>query len=159
MGGAAVEILYAYALLWSEGYDFGSRYAEELDRLFDACPDNDEYLYLEGVSDPKEAALHIIATMADKPSHTDVFGRALMEGLASVWQTYAVQGDALRSFAAHMVSLWHKLPERINRLQPFHVLSYADEPLSWGDEAQCRALYEQAFQYYHADNENQTIKQ
>lgn len=32
--------------------------------------------------------------------------------------------------------------------QPFWTLSYADDPLSWGDEEQSKALYEEAFDFY-----------
>lgn len=32
--------------------------------------------------------------------------------------------------------------------EPFHILSYADDCLSYGDEKQCRELYESMFAFY-----------
>lgn len=32
--------------------------------------------------------------------------------------------------------------------EPFHTLSYADDPLSWNDEKQTRKLYEELFEFY-----------
>ena len=40
------------------------------------------------------------------------------------------------------------LPEKLAREEPFATLSYADDCLPYGDEAQCRRLYEAAFDHY-----------
>lgn len=48
-----------------------------------------------------------------------------------------------------MYSLWQNLPEQISYVEPFYILSYADDPLSWGDEKQARELYENAIGYYN----------
>ena len=41
-----------------------------------------------------------------------------------------------------MYSLWEKLPEHIQDIEPFKVLCYADDSLSWGDENQAKNIYE-----------------
>ncbi len=39
----------------------------------------------------------------------------------------------IKQFAEKMYSLWKVLPTAIQHKQPFYMLSYADDPLSWGD--------------------------
>ena len=81
-----MEELFAYALLFSEGYDCWKLYSEELDKLFLESPENEEYLYLEGLKSPKEAVLHIISIMYRKPFDTDIFGRTLMKLVAPIYE-------------------------------------------------------------------------
>ena len=47
-----------------------------------------------------------------------------------------------------MYGLWESLPGNIQDIEPFWTLSYADEPLSWGDEEQTRDIYEYMLDYY-----------
>ena len=47
-----------------------------------------------------------------------------------------------------MYSLWESLPGNIQNIEPFFTLSYADDPLSWGDEEQTRNIYEYMLNYY-----------
>ena len=141
-----MEELFAYALLFCQGYgpNLWERYAERLDQLFLAEPDNEEYLYLECVTSPKEAALHLIAAMSETDFDTELFGRALMELIGEVYAK-----SNLIDFSKQMVSLWCALPNSILLEEPFHILSYADEHLTYGGgEPQCRALYEKAIHYY-----------
>ena len=49
-----MEELFVYALLYSEGFDVWSSYADILDKLFIEDTKNDTYLSLEGMT-PKEA--------------------------------------------------------------------------------------------------------
>lgn len=34
------------------------------------------------------------------------------------------------------------------QIEPFHTLSYDDNPLSWGDEEQTRKIYEDFFDFH-----------
>lgn len=43
-----------------------------------------------------------------------------------------------KQFAEKMYSLWESLAGNIQEEEPFFMLSYADAPLSWGDEGQTR---------------------
>lgn len=54
----------------------------------------------------------------------------------------------IKVFAGKMYSLWESLPGNIQDEQPFFVLCYADDPLSWGDEKQTRELYEHMLNFY-----------
>lgn len=47
-----------------------------------------------------------------------------------------------------MYLLWESLPGCVQDEEPFSILTYADEPLSWGDEQQSREIYEKVFGYY-----------
>lgn len=47
-----------------------------------------------------------------------------------------------------MYQLWQYLPSELSEKEPFDILCYADDLLSWGDEKQCRELYEKALFYY-----------
>ena len=51
-------------------------------------------------------------------------------------------------FGNRMYELWNRLPDNISNAEPFHTFSYADDCLSYGNEKQCRELYEEAFNYY-----------
>ena len=138
-----MEVLLAYALLFCEGYDYWNSYSEQLDKLFLESPDNDDYLYLEELNNPKEAALYIISSISESSINTDVFGPALMK---LVGQAY-IKSD-LADFGRRMYSLWKNLPVAINNVEPFFTFCYADDCLSYGDEEQCRKLYEKAIHYY-----------
>ena len=138
-----MEELFAYALLFIEGYDCWELYSEQLDKLFLESPENEEYLYLEELKSPKEAMLHIISIMYNESFDADRFGRTLMKLIAPIY----ARSD-LTEFATKMYHLWEKLPSAIDTEQPFWTFSYAGDCLSYGDEKQCRELYEKAIHYY-----------
>lgn len=138
-----MEELFAYALLFCEGYDFWDLYSEQLDRLFLMYPDNEEYLYLEGLKSPKDAALHIISAMSGVPFDIELFGRTLMNLVAQAYKR-----SDLTEFDRRMYSLWNNLPVSVYQQEPFFTLCYAGDCLSYEDEKQCRKLYEQAIHYY-----------
>ena len=48
-----MEELFVYALLYSEGFDVWSLYADKLDRLFMEDMENETCLTLEGMADRK----------------------------------------------------------------------------------------------------------
>lgn len=54
----------------------------------------------------------------------------------------------IHSFAEKAYVAWNMLPKSIDQTEPFWTLSYADDPLSWGDEKQTREIYEKMFRYY-----------
>lgn len=72
---------------------------------------------------------------------TASFRRFLFGQLAKTYN----QTEDLRQFSRKTYLLWQLLPAPLQKEQPFWALSYADEPLSWGDEAQTRKIYEEIF--------------
>lgn len=137
-----MEELFVYALLYSEGFDVWSLYADVLDKLFLENIENETYLSLEGMT-PKEAVLHTLSVMNRSEFDTECFGKILMRSLLRIYESIDI---AL--FAKKMYSLWNKLPRDIGQKEPFLTLCYVDDCLSYHDEEQCRKLYEKAMCYY-----------
>lgn len=140
-----MEELFAYALLYCEGFDVWTSYTDALDKLFIENPENEEYLSLEGMT-PKEAVMHsifLMHKMHKSEFDAEYFGKILMKSLQQIYENIDIE-----VFGRKAYSLWKKLPKHIDREDPFWVLSYADECLAYGDEHQCRQLYEHAMHYY-----------
>ncbi len=138
-----MEELFVYAILCVIGYDVYKEYEDTLDKLFIDNPENDDYLELEGLK-YKDAILHTMKIMENYSINHDIFGEKLMNALKPVYEQ-----SELKDFASRMYQLWKHLPSTIEYgEQPFFVFCYADECLSWGDEKQCRELYESAIYHY-----------
>ena len=137
-----METLFVYSLLYGVGYDKYEEYRKELDRIFLEDPENDVLLDLEYRA-PKDAMLHSYYLMQIVEYDTVAFGKCLMKNLKAIYET-----SNLMDFSKKMYDLWMLLPENINSKNPFFILSYAGDYLSYGDENQCSALYEEALNYY-----------
>ncbi len=139
-----MEELLVCVLLLCEGFNFEEEYQETLDKLFMLNSENEVLLDLEFMSDDiKGSCLYLKAHFNYTEFNADKFGQFLMQKLAVLYEQ-----DKLRHFAAKMYSLWQNLPDNISCEEPFWTLCYADDPLSWGDERQCRELYEEMLNYY-----------
>lgn len=138
-----MELLLAYALLLCENYDYWELYSEELDRLFLDAPQNDIYLYLETTTDIKQAVRHIFTKKSEIPLDYELLGRTLMRLVGDIYLK-----SELKDFSAHMCSLWTNFPSQIYMEEPFFTLNYAGDCLSYGDEEQCRKLFENAIHFY-----------
>lgn len=139
-----MEELTVYALLLRHGMLSEQVYHDRLDALFLKHPDDPLLLELEW--EPRiKYAIPLIERNVDFHSF-DVaqFGKTLMFFLERIYSTC----EDLRWFGKKAYAVWEDLPYHIQELEPFFTLDYADEPLSWGDEAQTRRLYETAFHYY-----------
>lgn len=58
----------------------------------------------------------------------------------------------IHRFGSAMYSLWENLPGNLQLIKPFRTLSYADDPLAWGDVEQSREIYEEMLDYYETDS-------
>lgn len=58
------------------------------------------------------------------PCVADSFGKVLMKGIAD----YYKKCMDMQEFGSKMYSLWQNLPEQISYVEPFYILSYADDP-------------------------------
>lgn len=140
-----MEELLVCVLLLCEGFNFEEEYQDTLDKLFMLNPEDEVLLDLEFMSgDIKGSCLYLKAHFNYTEFNADKFGRFLMQKLAVLYEQ-----NKLRHFAAKMYSLWQNLPDNILCKEPFWTLCYADELLSWGDERQCRELYEEMLNYYN----------
>jgi len=146
-----MEELMAYAYLYREGLMSGEEWREKLDQLFLENPEDDLLLELEWESrSVKETTARVWSYWGAHASEfsADTFGRILMSCLKKLYQQ---EGMDIRYFAGRMYDLWEGLPPWLQDVQPFWTLCYADDPLSWGDEAQTRELYQWALEYYEQE--------
>lgn len=137
-----MEELFVYTLLYVIGYDKIDEYYNTLDRLFLDEPTNENLLDLE-VMKWKDAMLHLLHLMKSEPINNDKFGAFLMRSLKPVY----LESDIF-DFDRKMYKIWNLLPYHTNKEQPFFTFCYAGDYLSYGDEKQCRILYEKALNYY-----------
>ena len=137
-----MEELFVYAVLYVVGYDKYNEYQETLDRLFINEPSNNELLHLEEM-ECKDAMLHLIFLMQSSSFDQNAFGMHFMHSLKSIYFD-----SNIYDFAPRMYKLWNYLPSPMDETEPFHTFCYADDCLSYGDERQCRVLYETALNYY-----------
>ena len=139
-----MEELLVYALLFCEELVTEAEYNELLDEMFLSAHENDDLLYLEGETNIKKAIIYIRTHINYNHFDLEQFGRILMSKLKDVY----VKCSDIKYFAERMYSLWENLPGNIQDIEPFWTLSYADDPLSWGDEEQTRNIYEHILNYY-----------
>ena len=136
--------LAALCCLWAFGLGGKEEYSAELDRLFLESPEDDFLLELECLGSDRAAAWERLSPLLCGELNVDEFGRELF---ARLERLYSQNGD-LAEFGRLCHALWNSLPSSIDTEDPFYALSYADDPLSWGDEKQTRELYQKAFDHY-----------
>ena len=143
-----MEKLFAFAYLWAWDLDDEQVYRDILDNMFMNSPENELLLELEGlVSSYKESFFRIKRYFDYENASFDknLFGKYLFEGLEKVYVSNKI---SIKEFSKRAYEIWNILPRDIVEEEPFFTLSYADDPLSWGDEKQTRDLYEKAFSFY-----------
>ena len=143
-----MEKLICKSLLWKIGLTDGNDYSKTLDEMFLSDVNNELLLELEGCSYDYDTAFDILQRFWKyecKNFSVDVFGGCLTEDLKTVYQSNVFH---IEDFGRKCYSLWQHLPNELNTIEPFHTLSYADDPLSWGDEEQARKIYEEFFEVY-----------
>ena len=137
--------MLVYLILLFEELVAQNDYNKRLDELFLDNPENDDLLYLEWETDIRKAVIYIKTHIDYNNLDYERFGRALMSKLKEIYKNHS----DIREFASRMFSLWESLPGNIQNTEPFWILSYADDPLSWGDEEQTRNIYEHMLNYYN----------
>ena len=140
-----MEEMLVYLILLFEELVAQNDYNKRLDELFLDNPENDDLLYLEWETDIRKAVIYIKTHIDYNNLDYERFGRALMSKLKEIYKNHS----DIRKFASRMFSLWESLPGNIQNTEPFWILSYADDPLSWGDEKQTRNIYEHMLNYYN----------
>lgn len=147
-----MEQLYAELLLWYIGFHSSDKYNALLDAKFLREPQNEVYLDLETHSSDLLSSMGRFTRYWEyecEDFHSDLFGKQLFSGLKAIYDTNAIE---ISDFGNRCEKLWCVLPDSIRETEPFDTLGYAKEPLSWGDAAQTRQLYENAFAFYADGN-------
>lgn len=139
-----MEELLVYALLLYEEIVTEKEYEKRLDELFLAHSENEDLLSLEWETDIVKSITYIRSHTNYDAFDYECFGKILMDKL----KAYYKQCSDIKGFARKMYCLWENLPQEMQMKEPFWALSYADEPLSWGDEEQTQAIYENMMNYY-----------
>lgn len=142
-----MEKLVALCYVWAFGLSDKSDYVSELDRLFLENPEDDFLLELEGLGNDRAKSWERLGRLSDRVN-VDLFGKELFAALEKV---YKADVFPLAEFGRRCYKLWCALPYhpyQYEHIEPFCTFTYADDPLSYGDEKQSRELYEAAFDYY-----------
>lgn len=138
-----MEELFVCAILCGLGLEKYDIYREKLEQLFELNPSDEILLDLYDRA-YKDSLLHIHSIMNENTLNCELFGNFLMKELKKIYASIEIT-----EFGKKMYELWNRLPNAIDKMEePFHVLSYADDCLSYGDEKQCRKLYESMFEFY-----------
>lgn len=140
-----MEELFVYALLLDNEMITADEYKNYLDKMFLENLENDTLLHLEWEMNIKKSLAYIRECIDYKTFDSILFGKCLMAKIDKYYRKYDFN---IKYFANKMYDLWKNLPDNIQYQEPFWSLSYADEPLSWGDEKQTRAIYENIISYY-----------
>lgn len=143
-----MELLFACAVLLGAGSMSEAEYGKVLDSVFLRNPNQDILLELEWHSSDIKRSISLIRAYCaehEKDLKDTALGCFLFDRLKS---RYLAPGADLHTFCGELYRVWSLLPQRLQTAQPFHTMSYADEPLSWGDEAQTRRLCEYILHYY-----------
>lgn len=143
-----MECLFAYTYLWAWGFCSMQEYNLYLDNMFSETPGNELLLELEECSDNYKNTFARLKRYFEYEANTfdtDKFGKFLFKGLEKAYHSDAYD---IVEFGSRCYQLWKLLPGFIDHEQPFYVLCYANDPLSWGDEEQTRTLYRDAFSFY-----------
>lgn len=140
-----MEELLVYALLSAVGMEEEERYFECLHTLFLTSPEAPVLLELEWERDLREAVktmLKMEEPIYDKPS----FGKRLMNRVELHYRVCNTVME-LKEFGERCYQLWGILPGSLAE-GTFNPLNYAQDSLSYGDESQCREIFEQMFHAY-----------
>lgn len=143
-----IEPLYAEFLLWFVGLTDAETYESLLHEKFMLMNESDILLGLEELTGDPEATKERFSrywAFESSAFQADGFGRQLVAGLKVV---YASGRFGMEAFGKRCYELWSHIPDKLQRIEPFHVLSYADDCLSFDDEPQMRAFYEEMFAFY-----------
>ena len=139
-----MEELLAYAILLCQNIITEEMYQKKLNELFLKDIENEIFLKLEWETDINKAIIYIRTRINYQNINYEEFGKSLMKVLKKYYECCT----SIEQFSEKMYLLWESLPGRLQNEQPFFTLSYADNPLSWGDEKQTRSIYENMLNYY-----------
>lgn len=142
--GKSMEELLTYAILAYQEIITKESFQNKIDELFLADCENEILLNLECENNVKKQMLYIKENIDYDSFNYNKFGKILM----CLIKEYYINCSNIEEFALHMYSLWESIPGNIQDKEPFKILSYADDPLSWGDKEQSKEIYKYMLNYY-----------
>ena len=139
-----MEEIFVYGLLMGFNNEIENLYNEKLDELFLKYPDNSDFLELELLcGNVKESMIYIKEHISFNDINIENFEKKFIECLKILYNDMNI-----RDFSELSYKIWNVLPEYISQKDPFIVLCYAGDSLSWGDELSAKENFERIFSYY-----------
>ena len=139
-----MEELIAEAVFYETGYSNPNGYQEALNALWTNASGELEQKLLELESlDYKTAMDRLFEIRNHTTIDETAFGKHMVKRLRELYEILSIDDFAKRSY-----ELWTNLPESIKEDETFFILNYAGDSLSYGDELQCRKLFEKLLNYY-----------
>ena len=138
-----MEELFVYTILICNGFDLEDEFQSHLDEMFINNPNNNVLFELECMDNIKNQVIYIRANFEYNNINIESFGKTLIEKLRILYCS-----TDLPYLASKMYQVWESLPGNIQDIEPFHTLTYGDEPLCYNDEQQSRLLIEKMLSYY-----------
>jgi len=145
------ETLLVYTILLELNLTTIFEYKDHLDELFFNNSDDDLLLELEwSTTDLDKSKMLIDDYFINHDINYDMFGSCLMEKLKPIYISYDTD---IKLFEKKMLEVWGKIPKELLQKEPFWAMSYAGEPLTWGDIKQTREIYEKMLNFYCTDTD------
>ncbi len=139
-----MEEIFVYGLLMGFNNEIENLYNEKLDELFLKYPDNSDFLELELLcGNVKESMIYIKEHISFNDINIENFEKKFIECLKILYNDMNI-----KDFSELSYKIWNVLPEYISQKDPFIVLCYAGDSLSWGDELSAKENFERIFSYY-----------
>lgn len=139
-----MEEIFVYGLLMGFNNEIENLYNEKLDELFLKYPDNSDFLELELLcGNVKESIIYIKEHISFNDINIENFEKKFIECLKILYNDMNI-----KDFSELSYKIWNVLPEYISQKDPFIVLCYAGDSLSWGDELSAKENFERIFSYY-----------
>lgn len=139
-----MEEIFVYGLLMGFNNEIENLYNEKLDELFLKYPDNSDFFELELLcGNVKESMIYIKEHISFNDINIENFEKKFIECLKILYNDMNI-----KDFSELSYKIWNVLPEYISQKDPFIVLCYAGDSLSWGDELSAKENFERIFSYY-----------
>lgn len=143
-----MEKLYAYLLLYAIKLVPEAEYEHILDLAFLHNPDSEFMLDLEWNWSDRQKSLSLMGeywTEHFSSFNEVLFGKTLFQRIQPI---YLYEQTGLSDFGEKMYQLWSVLPSWLANKEPFSILCYASDPLSWGEPKLAKSFFEKAMYYY-----------
>ncbi len=141
------EGLLVHAIFFKTTKLADDRYFNYLNKLFLENPADDLLLELQWCTNDVHKTTDLIINNVSKSDIDFIkFNKALITELEVYFNNLT-----LENFCEFGYLLWKNIPFDGAYEDPLHILSYADDSMSWGDKQQTIDLYEKVFRYYDED--------
>lgn len=140
-----MESICAYAILWKCGFITQEEYGSFLDEAFIADPDSSLLLLLEERSTDSDKTYEIIDNLLHDNAFwpdLDKVGDKIRGYIGGIYKSDSL---TVEEFGHRCYELWNALPDELRQKEPFFILQYADDYISFGEYETARQRYANAF--------------